>query len=382
MPQFGFSMNNRIVALIRKEFIQFFRDKLLVVLVLYAFSEIVLCGYALTLEVNHIPTALLDYDRSAESRTLVEKFRASGRFELIADVTDGTDLAQKLQEGTVSVGLVIPVDFSLNLGRGETAQVQLLADGSNTNTALMAMGYAAGIVRGYSEKIEIARLGVSPAQMQFMPQVVNQIRAWYNPELKYSHFSMISMTAIAIVMLGVVLAAAAIVREKEAGTLEQLLVTPIRPWQLIFAKMMPMMIVTLVGLGIGLALSTTLFGVPLRGDLVLFFALSLLVFLSSTGIGVLMATQAKNMQQALLLAFFVLFPMLFLSGTIVPIENMPLVLQYLSLASPLRYYLPIALGILLKGVGLAVLWPQALALAIFGTALFGISLMRFRRMLA
>jgi ABC-2 type transport system permease protein len=357
-------MNGRTTSLLRKESIQFFRDKLLVVLVLYAFTEIVICGYALTLEVNHIPTALLDYDRAPESRVLVEKFRASGRFEFVVDAANDAEVAQMLQDGAVSVGLVIPANFSQNLARGETAQVQLLADGSNTNTALMALGYAAGIARGYSEKIEIARLGVSSTQMAFVPRVVNQIRAWYNPELKYSHFSMISMTAIAIVMLGVVLAAAAIVREKEAGTLEQLLVTPIRPWELVFAKVLPMMIVTLVGLGTGIALSVLLFGVPIRGNLVLFFALSQLAFLAATGIGVLIGTQAKNMQQALLLAFFVLFPILFLSGTIVPIENMPLTLQYLSLASPLRYYMPIALGILLKGNGLDILLPQAIALAV------------------
>lgn len=375
-------MNGRLVSLFRKEFIQFCRDKLLVVLVLYAFTEIVICGYALTLEVNHIPTALLDYDRSAEARVLVEKFRASGRFEFVADTQSAAELAERLQGGAISLGLVIPANFSHHLGRGQSASLQLVADGSNPNTALMAMAYSTEIVRGYSIAMEWARYGVTSGQMEFVPRVVNQIRVWYNPELKYSHFSMISMTAIAIVMLGVVLAAAAIVREREAGTLEQLLVTPMRPWELILAKVLPMILVTALGLGIGISLSAFLFGVPLRGNLVLFFALSQLAFLAATGIGMLIGTQARNMQQALLLAFFVLFPMLFLSGTIVPIESMPLALQSVSLASPLRHYMPIALGILLKGLDLTVLWQHALALTGLGVALFGISLIRFRRLLA
>ncbi len=375
-------MNSRIAALIRKEFIQFLRDKVLVLLALYMFVEIVTCAEALTLEVNHVSTALLDYDRSAESRTLVEKFRATGRFDFVTAPSNPDEMARLLQDGAANLGLVIPADFSQKLGRGETAQVQILADGSNPNTALLASSYAASIVRGYSENIEIARSGATPAQLDLLPRVVNQIRAWYNPEFRYAHLVMIAMTASAVVMLGMILAAATMVREKEAGTLEQLLVTPTRPGELMLAKIVPMVLVTIVGLVLALLLSVFMFGVPVRGSLLLFFALSQLAFLSSAGMGILIATQAKNMQQALLLVFFVLFPMIFLSGSVVPIESMPLAMQFLSLASPLRYLTQIALGILLKGVGLEVLWPQALALGLLGSTLFGISLVRFRRTLA
>ncbi len=374
-------MNSRILSLVRKEFTQFFRDKVLVFLVLYVFVEIVDCGYALMLEVNHVPTALLDYDRSTASQTLVDHLSATGRFEFVTTPTNPDEMARLLQDGAVSIGLVIPADFSRHLARGETAQVQILADGSEPNTALLASSYVASIVRGYSENIEIARSGASPAQLDLLLRVVNQIRAWYDPELKYAHLVMISMTAISVVILGMVLAAALMVREKESGTLEQLLVTPIRPWELMLAKIVPMVLFTIVGLVIALVLSVILFGVPLRGSLLLFFALSQLAFLSSAGIGILIATQAKNMQQALLLVFFILFPMVFLSGTILPIETMPPALPTLSLASPLRYYMQIALGIL-KGTGLDVLWQPTLALAGLGITLFGISLMRFRRTLA
>lgn len=375
-------MNSRIVSLIRKEVTQFFRDKVMVFLVLYSFVEIVTCAEALTLEVNHVSIALLDYNRSTESRTLVEKFRAAERFDFVAAPNNPNELARLLQDGAVSLGLVIPADFSQKLGRGETAQVQVLADGSNSNTALLASSYAASIVRAYSMNVEIARSGATPAQLDWLPRVVNQIRAWYNPEFTYAHLVMIAMTASAVVMLGMILAAAAMVREKESGTLEQLLVTPIRPWELMLAKTVPMALVSAVGLVIALLLGVFVFGVPVRGSLLLFFALAQIAFLSSAGIGILIATQVKNMQQALLLIFFIIFPMLFLSGSIVPIENMPPALQFLSVASPLRYFAQIALGILEKGVGLDVLWQQALALAALGVTLFGISLMRFRRTLA
>ncbi len=375
-------MNSRIVSLIRKEFTQFFRDKVLVLLVLYAFVEIVTCAEALTLEVNHVATAVLNYDRSAESRMLVEKFGATGRFDFVKAPNNPDELARLLQNGTINLGLVIPADFTEKLGRGETAEVQILADGSNPNTALLASSYAASIIQSYSQNIEIARLGATAAQMDWLPQVVNQIRAWYNPELRYSHLVMLSMTASAVVMLGMILAAATMVREKDSGTLEQLLVTPTRPWELIVAKIVPMALLTIVGLVIALALSVFIFGVPLRGSLLLFFALSQLAFLSSAGIGILVATQAKNMQQALLLVFFILFPMIFLSGSVVRIENMPLALQTLSLISPLRYYQRITVDLLSKGVGLDILWPQVLALALLGSGLFGISLLRFRRTLA
>lgn len=375
-------MNSRIAALIRKEFIQFFRDKVLVLLALYMFVEIVTCAEALTLEVNHVSTALLDYDRSSESRTLVEHFRATGRFEFVTSPSNQEQMARLLQDGKAGLGLVIPADFSRKLGRGETAQIQILADGSSPNTALLASSYATSIVQQYSQNIEVARSGLTPSGFGLLPRVVNQIRAWYNPELRYAHLVMIAMTAGAVVMLGLVLAAATMVREKDAGTLEQLLVTPTRPWEMMLAKIVPMVLITLVGLVLALLLSVFIFGVPIRGSLLLFFGLSQLAFLSSAGIGILIATQAKNMQQALLLVFFLLFPMIFLSGSVVPIDSMPLPLQFLSLISPLRYLTQIGLGILLKGVGLEVLWPQALALALLGVALFSVSLVRFRRTLA
>ena len=376
-------MNRRLIGLMRKEFIQFFRDKALVLLILYTFVEIAICGWALTLEVRNMPIAVYDGDRSAESRALVDAFARLDNFRLVAQVDRPGDLDRLMDEGQVQFALVIPPDFSRDLQAGRTAQVQLLLDGSNSSIAGQAMAVTAGLLRDYNERIILARMErMGQGGHSFLPRVKNQVRIWYMPQLKYVHFIMLTMLAISVLLLGVLVPAAAIVREKEAGTFEQLMITPITGVELIAAKILPMILLKLVGLTIGVAMSMWLFGVPLRGSLWLFYGISVLMFLSSSGIGVLMGTIAQNMQQTLLLAFFILFPLAFLSGTMVPIGNMPRAMQWLTYLSPLRYYVEAMLGIFLKGIGLEILWPQALALAIYGLALLGISTLRFRRSLA
>ncbi len=376
-------MNRRLIGLMRKEFIQFFRDKALVLLILYTFVEIAICGWALTLEVRNMPIAVYDGDRSAESRALVDAFARLDNFRLVAQVDRPGDLDRLMDEGQVQFALVIPPDFSRDLQAGRTAQVQLLLDGSNSSIAGQAMAVTAGLLRDYNERIILARVErMGQGGHGFLPRVRNQIRIWYMPQLKYVHFIMLTMLAISVLLLGVLVPAAAIVREKEAGTFEQLMITPITGVELIAAKILPMILLKLVGLTIGVAMSMWLFGVPLRGSLWLFYGISVLMFLSSSGIGVLMGTIAQNMQQTLLLAFFILFPLAFLSGTMVPISNMPRAMQWLTYLSPLRYYVEAMLGIFLKGIGLEILWPQALALAIYGLALLGVSTLRFRRSLA
>jgi ABC-2 type transport system permease protein len=261
-------------------------------------------------------------------------------------------------------------------------------DGTQPNASLITLGYVRQIVGRYSAEIQVGRLERSGMVQTTgrLPSVVNRMRAWYVPELAYIHFSMVSMVSLAVVMLGILLAAASIVREKEAGTLEQLMVTPIRPFELILAKVLPMVALELVGLAVGVTLSYIVFGVAPHGQpagtLALFFALSTLAFLASAGIGIWIATIAKNLQQALMLSFFVLFPVMFLSGTLVPVTAMPAWLQWISFISPMRHYLSLALSLFLKGVGMAVLWPHAALLALFMAAIVWIALVRFRRSLA
>jgi|Deesub1362A_J573_1020465.scaffolds.fasta_scaffold01543_6 ABC-2 type transport system permease protein len=376
-------MNRRLRGLMGKEFIQFFRDKMLVLLVLYTFIEIAICGWALTLEVRDLPTAVHDGDRTPQSRELIQAVGRMESFELIALVENPRALDALLDDGQVGMALVIPAGFGRDLQAGRPTRVQILLDGSNSSLASQALADVSALLRDYNNQLVVQRLqsggGLAAG---LLPRVQNIVRIWYMPQLKYVHFIMLTMLAISVLLLGVLIPAAAIVREKEAGTFEQLMVTPIRGMELVAAKIVPMITLKLVGLSLGVAMSMWIFDVPLRGSLLLFYAISLLMFLSSSGIGVLIGTLARNMQQTLLLAFFILFPLAFLSGTMVPVSNMPLALQWLTYLSPLRFYVEATLGIFLKGVGIAILWPQAAALAIYGLTLLGVSTLRFRSNLA
>ncbi len=376
-------MVRRWKGLARKEFIQFFRDAALMFLVLYTFVEIVVCGWALTLEVRNMPIAVYDGDRSAESRALIDSFARMEGFNLRQQVENMEAIDSLMDAGKVQMALIIPADFSRELAARGPAEVQLLVDGSNSNIAGQALKNVRGLLRDYNAKLALARVQRSgQTGHSFLPQLENRVRVWYLPELKYVHFVMPTMLTISVVVLGILLPAASIVREKESGTLEQLMVTPITGSELIAAKTVPMIALKLVGLTIGVALSLVLFDVPLRGSLPLFYAISILMFMSSMSIGVLIGTLAQNMQQTLMIGFFIFFPMAYLSGTMVPVSNMPIWLQWLSYLSPLRYYVDITLGIFLKGIGLEILWPQTLALAIYGLALLSISTLRLRKSLS
>ena len=379
-------MKTRLLSLIRKEFIQTFRDVPIVILVIYTFAEIALCGWALTMDVKNVPTAVVDRDRSPASRTLIEHFRQTEAFSLDFYLASEDDLERLLDSGQATLGLVIPTGLARDLAGGQPAIIQVLADGTQPNEALLALSYVNQIVHRFSSNIEVERLNRTGQFLTGVPQVVNNIRAWYLPELRYIHFGMVSMVALAVVMLGVLLAAAGIVREKENGTMEQLMVTPIRPFELTAAKVVPLILMEVFGLIIGIAISYFLFGVAPHGNplgtLFLFITLSTLAFLASAGIGIWIATYARNLMQALLLAFFVLFPMMFLSGTLTPVSAMPVWLQWLSYISPMRHYLSLSLGIFLKGVGIEVVWPHVAALTGFTFLILWIALRRFRRSLA
>ena len=382
-------MGTRLRSLIRKEFIQTRRDVVILVLVLYTFAEIALCGWALTLDIRHIPTAVVDRDNSPASRELLNRVRNADAFKVMFTPASEVELDQLLDSGQATLGLIIPRGFGRDLDRGTPATIQAVADGTQPNAALLSLSYVTQIVRGYSFGIEIARLDrAGQAQVTgAWPSIANRVRAWYVPELTYIHFNMVSMVTLAVIMLGMVMAAAGIVREKEAGTLEQLMVAPIRPLELILAKIIPMVALEAIGLAVGVALSYGIFGVAPRGKntsgaLALFLALSCLALLASAGVGIWIATIARNFQQALLLAFFILFPVMFLSGLLVPVAAMPEWLQQLSFVNPMRHYLSLALGVFLKGVGMRIVWPHVAALVAFTTAVLGIGLVRLRHSLA
>ncbi|HSD52301.1 MAG TPA: ABC transporter permease [Candidatus Methylomirabilis sp.] len=369
----------RLVALIRKEFIQFFRYRPLVILVVWTIAlEIAICAYAITYDVTHLSVAVQDLDGSPESRQLISRFAQTEYFDIKSPRARGEEIEDLLASGRADLVLRIPPDFSRQLGMGLQAPVQLLLDGSNSNAALIGLGYAQRIVQTSSREIEIARLRNRMGDLGSLPGVRNQPQAWYNPNLKSVHFVVVSMLVLGVMMIATIHPAAAVAWEKEAGTIEQLLVMPFRTWELMVAKVVPTFVVSLVSLALALWVPWW-FQVPIRGRLSLFFALSAVFLFSSLGWGLFLGTIARNLQQALLLSFFSIFPIMVISGTLVPVESMPRVIQLLSYLSPLTYYLEVGLGIFLKGVGMQVLWPQTLAMGGLGVGIFGLGLWRFGR---
>jgi ABC-2 type transport system permease protein len=369
----------RLRVACRKEFTQFFRSKPLVILVLYVFAEIANCAWALSLDVRDLPLLVVDQDQSQASRALSERFRIAPYFAY-ARATGPIDPAAALEDGQAVLVLVIPPGFERTLGRGQPARVQLLADGTYSNISLLALGYANEIISNYNASIRAELVGRS-GQVGSLPSIVQRVRVWYLPGLDYSHAQMVSMVSISALLLGMLLPASAIVREKEAGTIEQLLVTPLRPWEIVAAKLLPMGLLMMGGLGIGVLEARWLFGMPVRGSLWLFFGLSLLLLFATMGLGTYVGAVARNLQQTLLLTFALLFPMIFLSGTIVPLESMPVAMQWLTYLSPLHYYLPIAKGVLLKGVGLDALALSVVELGAYGILIMWIGVRQLRRAL-
>lgn len=362
----------RFLSLLTKELMQFFRDKLMLILILWLYTvEAVMCTMALSFDVKQLATAFVDYDQSAVSRLLKERFLVADEFRFVGTPTSESDAASWLQSGRAVLVIVIPADFGQNLTKGEVPTVQMLLDASNSNTAAIARGYALQVVSEFERNMVGQAQGDEGRALPVM-------RVWYNPDLTFTSFMVLSMIGLAAMMVGVIHPASSIVREKEVGTIDQLLVTPISTAELFAAKTFPTLLMGVLAVFPSL-LIVAIFDVPLRGSLGFFLAMTALFLLSAISLGVLIASVTKTLQQALLLSFFGLFPILFLSGTLVPVESMPDVLQKLSLLSPLRYYMEIILGVFLKGAGASELWPQALALLGIGAALFAVSAAVFKR---
>lgn len=360
------------MGLLVKEMLQFLRDRVMLILILWLYTvEVVICTLALSFEVKDMPLAVVDLDKSPASRTLIQEFLTSEAFAAAGSTKSATEAAKWLRTGRARVAVIIPERFQRELLRGDSPKVQILVDGTNSNVAAQARSYGLEIVNRFLA----AR---SPIERQPLRGAIPVIRVWYNPDQTYTSFMVLSMVALAALMVGVIHPAASIVREKESGTIEQLRITPIGTFELFIAKIFPTFAMGLVSVFPSL-LIVWWFGVPLRGSLGLFLALTGLFLLSAIALGVLVATVCRTLQQALLLSFFGLFPLMFLSGTLAPVESMPRFLQDISLISPLRHYMDVILGIFLKGSGFAELWPQALALAAIGGPLFGLATWVYRR---
>jgi len=369
----------RIIALLRKEFGQLFKDKRLLPLVFLApVLQLTFLGFAASLDVKNISMVICDLDKSLESRSFIQSFSNSGYFTIEYSTEDYNSVQGYLDNNKVNMALIIPPRFEDKILSREPARVQILLDGSEGSTAAITMGYINQIIMGASTTILTEVIGGKVPT----GRVDAQIRAWYNPSLKSRNYMVPGVLVLILLITTMNLTAMAIVKEKEVGTLEQIMVTPIRPVELILGKLIPFTIIGLVNVSVVLSVMVFGFDVPVKGSVPLLFVLSGVFLLNTLGIGLFVSTISRTQQQAMMTAvFFIMMPMMYISGFVFPVENMPKPLQVLSLAIPMRYYLTIIRSIILKGVGLKTLWPEACIMLGMGITILSASVLRFRKKL-
>jgi len=368
----------RLRHVIRKEFLELRQDPRLFSLVIIApILQLTMLGYAATTDVKNVPIVIVDQDRSAPSRELVARFDASPNFEVVGTLSSSAEVGPYLDQGRAWMALVIPADYGEQVGQRQPATVQVVADGSDANSTNVALGYASALVNSYAR--DLLAGGGRPAG----PLIGAEIRVWFNPQLESRYFMIPGILALILLLITTNLSSMAIVREKELGTLEQLNVTPIARWELIAGKLLPYALLGMIDVALVLVVAIGWFEVPLRGSLALLLAMCLVYLLTTLGLGLFVSTISATQQQAMMTAsFFFLVPMVFLSGFVFPIENMPDVVQPVTYLIPLRYFLEILRGIFLKGVGLEVLWKDAAALFAWGVAILTLATVRSSKRMA
>ncbi len=369
-----------IKEMIRKEFYQIRHDrKMLGVSIVAPVLQVLLLGYAATTDITNSDMVVCDQDRTVESRQFLKEFTASGYFVHRYSVEIPAQADTYIETAQARIALMIPNGFGDDLLAHRTSRVQVVLDGTDANTSSILLNYATQIVNSYSQKVMAEFSARLPGGVA---RVLPEPRIWFNPDLKSSNFMVPGVVALVLMIITMTLTSLGIVKEKEIGTMEQLLVTPMKPYQMIIGKLIPFTMIGLVDVVVVLTLARFWFGVPMRGSLVVLFGLSGLFILTTLGLGLFISTIARSQQQAMLIAqFFFFFPFMFLSGFTFPIANMPAVIQPFTYLIPLRYFLEIVRGVFLKGTGLAELWPQALALFGLGIAIFSLSVFRFRKTL-
>jgi ABC-2 type transport system permease protein len=372
-----------IFHFIKKEFRQFRRDRRMFMTILIApVIQLIFLGYAATLDLNTIHTAVFDKDHTEKSRELIRSFEKSGYFQMDYYLTNYEELTKLLDNGEVLMGLIIPADFQRNIGRKESIEVQTIFDGSDGNKASIAAGYAQGIVTGYSQNIMLNVLEKSGRVIPVSGNIQPEIRVWYNPDMTARNYMLPGIFGLIILIITTNLTALAIVKEREIGTLEQLIVTPIKPYQMIIGKLVPFTILGFVAVLLVFTVMRYWFDIEIKGNSGYLYFSSFLFMLSTLGGGLFISTISKTQFQAMIMSSFVLImPMIFLSGFTFPIENMPQVVQYVTYFIPLRYFNVIVRGIILKGLGIADLWQETLALFSIGIAILTFASLRFHKKL-
>jgi ABC-2 type transport system permease protein len=374
-------MNSRLMSIIRKEFIQIFRDpRTLVLIIVMPIMQLFLLGYAATTDVKNISLAVWDQSQSTQSRALLDAFRAANYFSIDYSVYSADEYTDLIESGEIRAALIIPPDYEQRLLEGK-AQVSLVLDGTDAAVGGTALSTAKLIGQSYATKILSDQAALTGRPSSFEPPLDVRTQVWYNPDLIQAYFNVPGVIGMILYFVTALLTASSIVRERERGTIEQLIVTPIRSWELVVGKVLPYTILAFIDTLEILIIGHWLFEVPIRGDVGLIFALSGLFIISSLGIGLFASTIANTQQEAFITVMVTMLPSIFLSGFFFPIEAMPVVLQYISAIVPLRYFLVIIRALLLKGVGVAALQNEIIALVIFAVVIMGAAAARFRKRL-
>jgi ABC-2 type transport system permease protein len=374
-------MLRRIREILKKEFIQMLRDKRMrFVLIGPPLIQLIVFGYAANFDVHHIKVGVYDLDQSSVSRGLLARFERSGYFDITRRVTDEQEIAPLLDRRDVTAVIQINHGFAADLKSMKTAQVQLVLDGTDSNTASVVLSYANVIIGDFAEdELHDRLLHVDAALASYRPGVVIEQRAWFNPNLESQPYFVPGIIATLVLIVTMSLTAMAVVREREVGTLEQLMVSPIRPIELIIGKTVPFALVGLFDVILIALLGIFWFQVPINGNPLVLLLGAVLYLLSTLGMGLFLSTISSTQQQSMLASFFFIMPAILLSGFAFPIASMPVWIQYLTYLNPLRYFLIVIRGVFLRGSGVVDLWPQLAAMMVLGAAMMGLSALRFKK---
>jgi ABC-2 type transport system permease protein len=373
----------RLKAMLIKEFIQVLRDPRMrfVVFVIPAVQTIIF-GYAVNTDVRHVATAIYDLDNSSQSRELATRLISSGYFDMHERVYDEARARELIDRGEVKAVLRMNHGFGEQIASGRGAKVQLILDGTDSNTAGIALNYAARVVGSYSAKLQLDAVSRAAGGLVQVRGVELASRAWYNENLESRNFFVPAVITNIVFIITMLLSSMAVVREKEIGTIEQVIVTPIGKGEFILGKTIPFVLIGYIDVVIISLVAVFWFEVPFRGSVLLLFGSTALFLMSSLGIGLLISTVSRTQQQAMMSAFFVIFPAMLLSGFAFPIDSMPQSVQWITYLNPMRFFLVIIRSIFQKGVGLDILWPQLLALLILGVTILSCAILRFKKTLS
>ncbi len=372
-----------ILQIIIKEFLQLKRDpKMFVIIFVAPVYQLIFLGFAVNMNVEKVPSVIFNQDHTKLSNDFLKKFSSTKYFEFVNYVNNYRDLQASLDNGDAALGIVIPHNFEKDIENNRVATLQAIFDGSDGNKASITAGYLQKIVGDFSINIIKSRIAKNGKALLPIGQVVPEIRAWYNPNLSTRIYMIPGIVGLLLSIITLILTSLAIVKEREIGTLEQIVVTPIKPTQLILGKLIPFAILGFVAVSIVLLAMTFIFNLEPRGSITFLFFSTFLYILSTLGLGLFISTVSKTQQQAMMLAIFVvMLPMVFLSGFSFPIENMPKIIQGITFIIPLRYFNTIIRGIILKGTGIRELWFQVTMLFVMGVFLLGLSVLRFKKKL-